>query len=273
MNSAATSSRRKVARVINSFPVPGAGVRATCLKSDFHEDVRKIADEADAKGNPQSRAEKVIVVGDHSVGKTSLVRRFCEGKFTDQYKATIGVDFIYQKYRILKQDFTLHIWDTAGQEQFRCISKAYFRGASGSILAFDLSSKESFDNTRAWLEEVLREVTPGHKVFLVGLKDDLPHAIDKAEARKMADELKAEYWEVSAKKDHNVNELFDRVAAALFEQSILKAEAKKNPTINLPSSSSSSRTDSAISDRYVEKSFESSKQNAAQATNQGYCCW
>ncbi len=93
----------------------------------------------------------------------------------------------------------------------------------------------------------------------------------------MADELKAEYWEVSAKKgaspvpshttstahsltssppppnaDHNVNELFDRVAAALFEQSILKAEAKKNPTINLPSSSSSSsRTDSAISDRYV----------------------
>jgi hypothetical protein len=140
----------------------------------------------------------------------------------------------------------------------------------------------------------------------------------------MADELKAEYWEVSAKKgasavplhersltpsltasspppnaDHNVNELFDRVAAALFEQSILKAEAKKNPTINLPSSSSSSsRTDSAISDRYVgacplcpisttttnrhsplarvrttEKSFESSKQNGAQATNQGYCCW
>jgi GTPase SAR1 family protein len=87
-------------------------------------------------------------------------------------------------------------WDTAGQEQFRCISKAYFRGASGSILAFDLSSKESFDNTRTWLEEVLREVpavlyhqrartpnavltspyqvTPGHKVFLVGLKDDLP---------------------------------------------------------------------------------------------------
>lgn len=51
-------------------------------------------------------------------------------------------------------------WDTAGQEQFRCISKAYFRGASGSILAFDLSSKESFDNTRAWLEEVLREVPP-----------------------------------------------------------------------------------------------------------------
>lgn len=93
----------------------------------------------------------------------------------------------------------------------------------------------------------------------------------------MADELKAEYWEVSAKKgapcprrvlpmmhsrgrsldsDHNVNELFDRVAAALFEQSILKAEAKKNPTIALPSSVAS-RTDSAVSDRYVGTSFAS----------------
>jgi hypothetical protein len=168
-------------------------------------------------------------------------------------------------------------WDTAGQEQFRCISKAYFRGASGSVLAFDLSSKESFDNTRTWLEEVLREVLSRpppavqsplagqltHK--FMGAGDTRPqgvpggpqrrpdpgtctlpvprrerererkrereaaerreqreksseriisdndmtralsyvmaqHAIDKGEARKMADELKAEYWEVSAKK-------------------------------------------------------------------------
>jgi len=216
------------------------------------------------RGSSQSRAEKVIVVGDHAVGKTALVRRFCEGKFTDQYKATIGVDFIYQKYRILKQDFTLHIWDTAGQEQFRCISKAYFRGASGCLLAFDLSNRESFENTRTWLEEVLREVTAGHKIFLVGLKDDLQHTVEKGEARQMADELKAEYWEVSSKKDTNVNELFDRVAAALFEQSILKAEAKKNST-NIALSSVS-----VSSDGYTEKSFGEEKKSIV---NRGYCCW
>jgi small GTP-binding protein len=77
---------------------------------------------------PSSRMSKIIIVGDVSVGKTSLVQRFVTNSFNHDYKATIGVDFEIEKFQILKTNFNLQIWDTAGQERFKCIAKAYYRG-------------------------------------------------------------------------------------------------------------------------------------------------
>jgi small GTP-binding protein len=210
--------------------------------TDFDEEVKKACGSTFRQPQDGS-SEKVIIVGDHAVGKSSLVRRFCEGKYQDMSKATIGVDFVYQKYKILKQDFTLHIWDTAGQEQFRCISKAYFRGAMATILAFDLSNHESFNNVSSWLQEVSSEVAEGNLLFLAGLKSDLDHAVTKQEIKSATERMDAEYWEVSAKKDKNVDELFDRVAVSVFERSVQRATGKRNAL--------------SLGESYQEKSFDS----------------
>jgi len=171
--------------------------------------------------------EKLIVVGDHSAGKTCLIRRFCQNEYTDGYKATIGVDFMYKHFNILGMDFTLHIWDTAGQEQFKCISKQYYRGAAAVIVAFDLQSEESFDHAQIWYEEVERENRSSEKtsVFLVGLKSDLYHVVTDQQAQHMAARMNAEYWKTSAKSCSNVQELFDRVAVALFEKAVQRKVA------------------------------------------------
>jgi small GTP-binding protein len=97
--------------------------------------------------------DKVVLVGDQNVGKTCLVLRYCEDSFWENYKATIGVDFMWQRYLIQGIGFTLHLWDTAGQEKFRSLSQAYYRGARACIAAFDLGVPESLEHckhVRAW---------------------------------------------------------------------------------------------------------------------------
>jgi small GTP-binding protein len=169
-----------------------------------------------------SVAEKIIIVGDHNVGKTCLVRRYCENTFTDGYKSTIGVDFIYKQFNILGRDFTLHIWDTAGQEQFRSISKAYFRGATAVLIVFDLENMNSFINTQIWLQEVQNELTTNFFKFLIGTKSDKNHVVTYEMGQEVASKIGAEYWECSAKTGEYVKNLFDRIAVVLFESSIIR---------------------------------------------------
>jgi len=176
-----------------------------------------------SQGIPEvALGEKIIVVGDHNVGKTSMMRRYVEDQYSDGYKATIGVDFMYQKFKILDIEFTLHIWDTAGQEQFKCVSRAYFRGASAVILAFDLGNPESLDSAREWLEEVKRENSANLMIFLVGTKSDMFHAVDNETGQRVAAQINAEYWECSSKNNVNIRELYERIAVGLFENSMLR---------------------------------------------------
>ncbi|XP_066116142.1 ras-related protein Rab-36 isoform X2 [Saccopteryx bilineata] len=118
-------------------------------------------------------------------------------------------------------------WDTAGQEKFKCIASAYYRGAQAIITAFDLSDLQTLEHTRQWLEDALRENEPGSCfVFLVGNKKDLLSRAAceqvEVEAMHLANEMQAEYWSVSAKTGENVNAFFSRVAALAFEQSVLR---------------------------------------------------
>lgn len=129
---------------------------------------------------------------------------------------------MYQRYKILDADFTLHIWDTAGQEQFKCVSRAYFRGASAVILAFDVGNEKSLENVHSWLSEVCRENASPFLVFLVGLKSDSFHAVDNDMGQRVAAQINAEYWECSAKSNDNIQELFSRIAVGLFEGAVLR---------------------------------------------------
>ncbi|NWS14477.1 RAB36 protein, partial [Pachyramphus minor] len=121
----------------------------------------------------------------------------------------------------------LHRWDTAGQEKFKCIASAYYRGAEVIITVFDLADIQTLDHTKQWLEDALRENEPDSSfVFLVGTKKDLvSDAVcerTELDAIRFANEMQAEYWSVSAKTGENVKEFFSRVAALAFEQSMIK---------------------------------------------------
>jgi len=104
---------------------------------------------------------KVIILGDSGVGKTSLMNRYHSGKFTGQYKATIGADFLSKEVNVYGSDrkATLQIWDTAGQERFQSLGVAFYRGADACLLVYDVTDPRSFENLNTWKSEFLRQVT------------------------------------------------------------------------------------------------------------------
>ncbi|XP_066871748.1 ras-related protein Rab-36 isoform X3 [Kogia breviceps] len=213
-------------RVITSFPKWYTPAACLQLREHFHRQVSAACQHRNT-GTVGLKLSKVVVVGDLYVGKTSLIHRFCKNVFDHDYKATIGVDFEMERFEVAGIPFSLQIWDTAGQEKFKCIASAYYRGAQVIITAFDLTDMQTLEHTRQWLEDALRENEPGACfLFLVGTKKDLLSgaACEQAEAEavRLANEMQAEYWSVSAKTGENVKAFFSRVAALAFEHSVLQ---------------------------------------------------
>ncbi|KAL1771865.1 ras-related protein Rab-36 isoform X1 [Sigmodon hispidus] len=223
-------------RIITSFPkwyTPDACLQ---LKEHFHGQVSAACQHRNT-GTVGLKLSKVVVVGDLYVGKTSLIHRLCKNVFDRDYKATIGVDFEIERFEIAGIPYSLQIWDTAGQEKFKCIASAYYRGAQVIITAFDLTDVQTLEHSRQWLEDALRENEAGSCfIFLVGTKKDLLSgaACEQAEAEAvhLANEMQAEYWSVSAKTGENVKAFFSRVAALAFEQSVLQ-DLEKRPSAQL----------------------------------------
>merc|ERR1712137_887722 len=111
-------------------------------------------------GVDQRLCLKVIMVGDSSVGKTSLLDRYIRGQFSGGYKATIGSDFLTKDLVINDRNITLQLWDTAGQERFRGLGSAFYRGADGCIIVYDVTVRKSFDNIATWRTEFLTHGQP-----------------------------------------------------------------------------------------------------------------
>ncbi|KAM9371751.1 ras-related protein Rab-36 [Phaethornis superciliosus] len=212
-------------RIISKFPKWYTPEACLQFKEHFHAQVRTACQQN--TGTAGLKISKVVVVGDLYVGKTSLINRFCKSNFDRDYKATIGVDFEIERFEIIGMPYSLQIWDTAGQEKFKCIASAYYRGAEVIITVFDLANIQTLDHTKQWLEDALRENEPDSSfIFLVGTKKDLVSDAlcerTEMDAIRFANEMQAEYWSVSAKTGENVKELFSRVAALAFEQSMIK---------------------------------------------------
>jgi Ras-related protein Rab-1A len=140
--------------------------------------------------------------------------------FTESYISTIGVDFRFRTVKIDKKTTKLQIWDTAGQERFRTITSAYYRGADGIIMVFDVTSTESFDHVNDWLKEVNRYAAEGTVKLLVGNKSDrtADRVVTHEQAKEFADELGIPYIETSAKSAKNVEEAFLTMAGELIRQ-------------------------------------------------------
>ncbi|XP_029704243.1 ras-related protein Rab-34-like [Takifugu rubripes] len=212
-------------RIITRFPKCFSPNAALQTKDSFHPQVKALC-QTQKSATVNCNIAKVIVVGDVAVGKTCLISRFCKGFFDKNYKATIGVDFEMERFEVLGVPFSVQLWDTAGQERFKCIASTYYRGAQAIIVVFDLSSVTSLTHARQWLEDAMKENDPSSVLlFLVGTKRDLSTADQlcqtEQEAIRLSEEIKAEYWAVSAKSGDGVRDFFFRVASLTFEAVVL----------------------------------------------------
>ncbi|KAG2600250.1 ras-related protein Rab7-like [Panicum virgatum] len=169
---------------------------------------------------------KVIVLGDSGVGKTSLMNQYVHKKFSQQYKATIGADFVTKEVLIEDRLVTLQIWDTAGQERFQSLGVAFYRGADCCVLVYDVNSNRSFDTLNTWHDEFLNQASPSDpKTFpfiLLGNKIDVDGGKSRVVSEKKAMEWCASkgnipYYETSAKEDYNVDNAFLSVAKLALE--------------------------------------------------------
>jgi len=165
---------------------------------------------------------KLVLIGDSGVGKSCLLLRFADDAFTESYISTIGVDFRFRTVKIDQKTVKLQIWDTAGQERFRTITSAYYRGADGIIMVYDVTSGDSFEHVNDWLKEVNRYASEGTCKLLVGNKSDrtTDKVVTAEQAKEYADDLGIAFLETSAKSAQNVEEAFLTMAGELIKQRV-----------------------------------------------------
>ncbi|XP_063046967.1 ras-related protein Rab-23 [Engraulis encrasicolus] len=176
-------------------------------------------------------AIKVVVVGNGAVGKSSMIQRYCKGIFTRDYKKTIGVDFLERQIIVNDEDVRLMLWDTAGQEEFDAITKAYYRGAQACVLVFSTTDRDSFEAISSWREKVEVEVGDIPTVLVqnkIDLLDDT--VIKNEEAEGLAKRLKLRFYRASVKEDLNVNEVFKYLADKYLQK--LKQQTAEEPEVH-----------------------------------------
>ncbi|XP_017488402.1 ras-related protein Rab-13 [Anastrepha obliqua] len=164
---------------------------------------------------------KVLVLGDSNVGKTCIVHRYCDEKYYDTYISTIGIDFKQKLINLDGVPIKLQIWDTAGQERFRTLTTAYYRGAMGILLMYDVTNLESYNNLSYWLRNIQENASPDVVKVLVGNKCECSatqRAVDKERGEKIAENFDMPFFEVSCKCNINIEEAFLALARKIREQ-------------------------------------------------------
>lgn len=174
---------------------------------------------------------KILLIGDSSVGKTSVLLRYIDGNFDPESRSTIGVDFKVATLDIGGKNVKLQLWDTAGQETFRTIVSSYYRGAHGVIFVYDITAENTFNSVERWLSEATANLRQKVPMLLIANKVDLQDQRQIATERgaKFAEEHDMEFLEGSALLNTNIREAFERMAQSLVKATRVEAkpEVKK----------------------------------------------
>jgi len=160
---------------------------------------------------------KILILGDSSVGKTSLLLKYADGYFPIVYVATIGIEYKVKKINVNGLDINLQLWDTAGQERFRSITTSFIKGADGIVFVYDITDKASFDNLKMWIRQS-EEAGANFKQIIAGNKIDLSNErkIKKENLDKLCADKNIKGMEISAKEGTNINELFQSLAEMII---------------------------------------------------------
>ena len=165
---------------------------------------------------------KVLLIGNSSVGKSSLLLRFVDNQWNDLFVPTIGVDFKIRTMEIDNKNVKLQIWDTAGQERFKNITASYYRGAHGIFVVYDISDTESFKNINNWLIEIEKNANKNVYKILVGNKCDLEdkRTVSYQQGKELAETYGMQFIETSAKSNTNVDEAFHLLGREVMKMSL-----------------------------------------------------
>lgn len=160
---------------------------------------------------------KVVLIGESGVGKSNLLSRFTKNEFSHDSRTTIGVEFSTRTVQLDNYTIKAQIWDTAGLERYRAITSAYYRGAVGALLVYDISKHLTYESAERWLKELYEHADPHIVVMLVGNKRDLEslRTVPEKEARAFADSKGLMFMETSALDSFNVEAAFNEVLTAI----------------------------------------------------------
>ena len=163
---------------------------------------------------------KVLLLGDSTVGKTCFLMRFTENTFQEIHMSTIGLDYRFKKMPVDNgKEATVQIWDTAGQDRFRAITKNYYKGAHGIILIYDVTNQKTFENVRNWVTQIRENASEKAIIYIVGNKidDKQNKVVTKEDGEKMAKEFDLKFFEASAKEDINIAPTFEALVKDIYK--------------------------------------------------------
>ena len=154
---------------------------------------------------------KFIVIGNAAVGKSNISFRFINGTFCEKYLATIGLDFAFKTLNIDNKTYRIQIWDTAGQECFKSISRGYYKSSVCALIVYDITSRDSFNSVNQWIEECKTHSPKTITLVLVGNKSDLEkkRKVETQEGEDLAEKNNMLFYETSALSGENINKLFN----------------------------------------------------------------
>eukprot|EP00009_Paramoeba_aestuarina_P005727 CAMPEP_0201521702 /NCGR_PEP_ID=MMETSP0161_2-20130828/15726_1 /ASSEMBLY_ACC=CAM_ASM_000251 /TAXON_ID=180227 /ORGANISM="Neoparamoeba aestuarina, Strain SoJaBio B1-5/56/2" /LENGTH=198 /DNA_ID=CAMNT_0047920385 /DNA_START=75 /DNA_END=671 /DNA_ORIENTATION=+ len=178
---------------------------------------------------------KLVVIGDSGVGKTCIAMRFVGGTFIENNSSTIGASFLTKEIKTNGRLMKLQIWDTAGQERFRSMVPMYYRGAAVALLVFDICEPDTFFSAKKWVRDLRANVSDETAIVLVGNKADLDEErkVQRENAEKYAEEIKADYHEVSAKTNEGLDTLFQAIVKHTYQALLENAEVEETPKDNV----------------------------------------
>nr|XP_043624773.1 ras-related protein RABA1f-like [Erigeron canadensis] len=179
---------------------------------------------------------KVVLIGDSGVGKTNLLSRFSKNEFSLESKSTIGVEFATRSINVDDKIIKAQIWDTAGQERYRAITSAYYRGAVGALIVYDITRNVTFENIERWLKELRDHTDQNIVIMLVGNKADLRHlrAVQTEDAKAFAEQENNFFMETSALESLNVENAFTEVLTQIYHVVSKKALDIGNDPMAVP---------------------------------------
>ena len=176
---------------------------------------------------------KILTIGEGGVGKTSILRRYVENKFSKHHLATIGIDYMLKTIKINNKEIKLKIWDTAGQERYRNITHHIYKGADGIILVYDVTNEVSFNQISDWMEQINANVSRDEvALVLIGNKCDLEERIvDEKKGEDLGESLRIKYFETSALSGQGINEAFEGLVKLILKNKSSSAYTSRNISI------------------------------------------
>ncbi|TYJ03724.1 hypothetical protein E1A91_A12G047400v1 [Gossypium mustelinum] len=174
---------------------------------------------------------KVVLIGDSGVGKSNLLSRFTRNEFCLESKSTIGVEFATRTLQVEGRTVKAQIWDTAGQERYRAITSAYYRGALGALLVYDVTKPTTFENVSRWLKELRDHADSNIVIMMIGNKTDLKHlrAVATEDGQSYAEKEGLSFIETSALEAINVEKAFQTILSEIYRKISKKSLSSDEP--------------------------------------------